>query len=209
MISQVESELFSLLAPERTLLLVVDVQNDFCHDEGVLGRAGVPLGAIQAAAETLLQFTEVARRARVPIVFIKTHHDPSNNSPAWLSKMRGRAACTTGSWGADFYRLRPTDADAVVVKHRYSGFVGTNLEVILRSLGRPTLLLTGITTNVCVESTARDAFMRDYHVFLVEDCAAAPTKEEHQSTVYNIRTYFGYVLDSSTVAAFWGEAKAP
>ncbi len=208
MVAQVTPELRTLLAPDRSVLLVIDVQNDFCHDDGVFGKAGLHLGAIQAAVESLLGFIEVTRRIEVPIIFVKTHHDPWTNTPAWLTRhvRRGRVEiCATGSWGADFYRVSPTPADRVIVKHRYSAFFGTSLEVVLRSLGRPTLLVTGATTNVCVETTARDAFMRDYQVVLVEDCVGAPTKEEHEGTLHNMRTYFGHVTDSPMVAALWRE----
>ena len=78
--------------------------------------------------------------------------------------------CATGTWGAEYYRVQPTNDDCEVVKHRYSAFVGTTLEVILRSLARQTVVVTGVTTNVCVESTVRDAYMRDYRPLLVEDC---------------------------------------
>ena len=203
-VAQMTPELRTLLAPERSVLVVIDVQNDFCHDDGVFGQAGIELSAIQAAAENLLGFIEATRRIEVPIIFVKTHHDRWTNTPAWLTRhvRRGRGVeiCATGSWGAEFYRISPTPADRVIVKHRYSAFMGTSLEVVLRSLGRPTLLVTGATTNVCVETTARDAFMRDYHVVLVEDCTGAPTKEEHEGTLHNMRTYFGHVTDSTGVA---------
>ncbi len=209
MVAQMTPELGTLLAPDRSVLVVIDVQNDFCHDDGVFGQAGIQLSAIQAAVESLLSFIEAARSAGLPIIFVKTHHDRWTNTPAWLTRhiRRGRGAeiCATGSWGAEFYKVSPGPDDRVVIKHRYSGFFGTDLDVILRSLGRPTLLFTGATSNVCVETTARDAFMRDYHVVLVEDCTGAPTKEEHESALHNMRTYFGHVTDSTGVAFLWRE----
>ena len=213
MVAEMNAEMHALLDPGQSVLLVIDVQNDFCHDDGVFGQAGLHLGAIQQAVENLLSFIEAARRAHVPVVFVKTHHDRWTNSPAWLTRhiRRGRRVeiCAIGSWGAEFYRVSPGPEDRVIVKHRYSAFMGTSLEVVLRSLARPTLLLTGATTNVCVESTARDAFMRDYHAVMVEDCVAAPTKEEHEATLYNMRTYFGHVSDSATIAALWQPAPKP
>lgn len=207
MVAQMTPELTSLLAPDQTVFLIVDVQNDFCHDDGVFGQAGLQMGQIQAAVDNLLPFIEAARRAQVPVIFIKTHHNAWNNSPAWLTRHARRdrvvEICATGSWGAEFYKVQPAPEDCVIVKHRYSAFMGTSLEVVLRSLGRPTLLLAGTTTNICVESTARDAFMRDYHVVLMEDCVAATTKEEHEATLHNMRNYFGHVTDSTTVAALW------
>jgi ureidoacrylate peracid hydrolase len=91
----------------------------------------------------------------------------------------------------------------VVIKHRYSGFVGTDLDTVLRARQRRSVLVTGVSTNVCVESTVRDACMRDYHAVLVEDCCGALTEAEHQAALHNVRGYFGRVLDSTTIIAHW------
>ena len=202
-----DPQLRELLTPDRSVLLVVDVQNDFCHLDGVFGRAGVDLGMIHAAVDRILWLVEAARRAGVPVVWIKTHHDRWTNSPMWLTReMRNTGKgeiCATGSWGAEFFRAEPAPDERVVVKHRYSGFFGTSLSVVLGALARPTLVACGVTSNVCVETTVRDAFMRDYHVVLAEDCAGAPRKEEHEGAVYNVRTYFGRVLGSEAIAACW------
>jgi ureidoacrylate peracid hydrolase len=163
--------------------------------------------AIQAAVERLAAFVDVARRTGVPVLFVKTHHDPWTNTARWLTRevrAAGRAEiCATGSWGAEFFRVKPEADECVVVKHRYSAFLGTRLPVVLSALGRHTLLVGGVTTNVCVETTVRDAFMRDYDVVLLEDCAGAPTTAEHESAVHNVRTYFGRVLDSASIARRW------
>jgi ureidoacrylate peracid hydrolase len=194
-----------VIAPGEAIFLVIDVQNDYCHADGVFGRAGKDLTAIQAAVERIEGLVAAARRAGVPLIWVRTEHDRWTDSPAWLSR-EVRAAgtiCAPGSWGAEFYRVQPAPGECVVVKHRYSAFVGSRLPVVLRGLGRRTLVLTGVTTNVCVESTARDAFMRDWPVALVEDCAAALTKGEHEAAVHNVRTYFGRVLDAATLESGW------
>jgi ureidoacrylate peracid hydrolase len=201
----------SAIRPEACVLVVVDVQNDYCHEDGVFGRAGRDLGPIQAAVERLLGLVETARRARVPVIWVRTQHDRWTDSAMWLGRQvrAAGAICATGSWGAELYRVAPAPDECVVVKHRYSAFVGTRLPVVLRALGRPTLVLAGVTTNVCVESTARDAFMRDWAVVLVEDCAAAVTKAEHDAAVHNVRTYFGRVLDAAAVEEGWTTAPRP
>ena len=197
-------------SPQDSVLIVVDVQNDFVHAGGVFGKAGMELGSMQASVEKLLPLIDAARMAGVPVIFIKTHHDAWNNSPAFddrsVRQTAGTEICATGSWGADYYRVQPTVLDYEVIKHRYSAFVGTTLEVVLRSLGRTTVLVTGVTTNVCVESTVRDACMRDYRAVLVADCAGAPTPAEHENAVYNVRTYFGSVTDSAALLAAWSGA---
>ena len=190
-----------------SVLLVIDVQNDFCHPEGLFAKAGLELNGIQACIEKLLPLIDVARSSALPLIFVKTFHDAWNNSPSFIERHMRKAAraeiCATGTWGAAYYRVEPTKDDCEVVKHRYSAFVGTTLEVILRSLARQTVVVTGVTTNVCVESTVRDAYMRDYRPVLVEDCTGAPTRQEHESAIHNVRTYFGSVTDSASLMALW------
>ena len=188
-----------------SVLIVVDVQNDFCHPGGAFGKAGLDLSGPQAAVDKLLPLIDAARTGGMPVIFVKTHHDAWNNSRAFDDRYMRKAAraeiCATGTWGAEYYRVHPAAEDCEVIKHRYSGFAGTNLDVILRSLARETLFVTGVTSNVCVESTIRDACMRDFRAVLVEDCAGAPTRKEHESAVHNVRTYFGKVTDSASLIA--------
>jgi ureidoacrylate peracid hydrolase len=190
-----------------SVLVVVDVQNDFCHSDGVFGRVGIDLTGIQASVDILLPLVDAARVASVPVVFVKTHHDVWNNSGAFDERGMRQAVraeiCATGTWGAEYYRVLPVKGDYEIVKHRYSAFVGTSLDVVLRSLARSTVIVAGVTTNVCVESTIRDACMRDYWTMLVEDCAGAPTRSEHESAVNNVRRYFGSVTDSVSLMATW------
>jgi ureidoacrylate peracid hydrolase len=192
-----------------SVLLVVDVQNDFCHPEGLFAKAGLELTGIQASVEKLLPLIDVARSSGLPVIFVKTFHDAWNNSAGFVQRQMRKAAraeiCATGTWGADYYRVKPTKDDCEVVKHRYSAFVGTTLEVILRSLERQTVVVTGVTTNVCVESTIRDAYMRDYRPVLVADCTGAPTRLEHESAIHNVRTYFGSVTDSVSLLNLWSQ----
>jgi ureidoacrylate peracid hydrolase len=111
--------------------------------------------------------------------------------------------CRAGSWGAQFYEVAPQPGETIVRKSRYSAFADTNLDLVLRATGRQSVLLTGVSTNVCVESTLREALFHDYHVTLVEDCCASYEQELHDSTVRNVAKYFGYVHTSSDVVAQW------
>ncbi|MGH7265967.1 MAG: cysteine hydrolase family protein, partial [Candidatus Rokuibacteriota bacterium] len=142
-----------------------------------------------------------ARDAGVPVIFVNNHHDRWTDSPAW--PVDGPRGCVTGTWGAEFYRIRPAAGEPVVIKRRHSGFYGTDLAVILRTLGRRTVLLSGVATNVCVESTARDAVMRDYDVVLVEDCAGAASREEHEATCRNVARHIGQVVASRRLLSCW------
>ena len=195
------------LEPKDSCLLVIDVQNDYCHENGAFGQMGIPLENIQRSVHRLSPFIEEARQAGVMVIFIRNQHSEWDDSPTWLTRRRRRGAqkiipvCVEGSWGTDFYQINPTPADRVVIKHRYSAFIDTDLDVILRSRKVSSLLLTGIATNVCVESTARHGFMKDYQVILVEDCCAAASPEEHQGTLLNISKFFGDVAKADTVLA--------
>jgi ureidoacrylate peracid hydrolase len=201
---------FARLDPRTTRLLIVDVQNDFLADGGWFDRSGQELGLMRRAVEDLVEFIPIARAAGVRPIFIQAIYDDR-----WLSKpMRERHElvgfdtrhCQSGTWGADFYRVTPEADDDVVVKHRYSAFIGTELDPLLRAQGVETLIMTGVTSNVCVESTARDGYMLDYHIMVVEDLSATYAKEPHEATLNNIRRAFGRVVSSDDLIAGWTAA---
>jgi nicotinamidase-related amidase len=213
-------DLPELVAPRHTALIVVDMQNDFCSSEGSLAASGSDPGLIQAMAPRLQRLLEAARQIRLPIVHVRTEHSAWTNSASWLGRMRGRrrVVCSPGSWGAEYYAgFEPRSDDArepgghefVVTKHRYSGFVGTELDLILRSHGIRSVIMTGEATNVCVESTARDAFMRDYWVAFVSDCTATTVQAAHDATLYTMGKHFATVVTGEEVMAVWsGDAQA-
>jgi ureidoacrylate peracid hydrolase len=200
-----DSYLSGILSPEWAALLVVDVQNDFCHRDGLFGKLGLDMTAVQHAARRIAELLPKARKAGVPVIFVTMSHDPLTNSEAWVHRYDTPRtdACVAGTWGAELYELRPEPGDAIVVKHRYSPFVGTNIDYLLRARQRKSLLVTGVATNICVESVLRDGFMHDYHVVLVEDCAGAYSERAHQSTVENVKAFLGRVVDSKALLARW------
>lgn len=194
-----------LLQNSRCSLVVVDVQNDYCHPEGSLARKGSDVGGVRAMMPNLHRLIEAARNQDVPIVYIQTFHEDATDSEAWTTRSSGRssAVCRRGSWGAEFFEIEPRPEEIVVNKHRYSAFIHTRLDSVLRTLKVETLLLAGVSTNVCVESTARDGFMLDYHIVLLSDACAAYSKEAHDMTLANIRDYFGAVTDTGEVIRLW------
>lgn len=206
------------VAPERTALVVVDVQNDFCSPGGYMDREGADLGMVKAMLPRLRAFLEGAEQAGVPTIFFQANYASPGDwymSPTWLDRAaRANPAgghiefpvCAEGDWGFDLVDgIGPRDQqrDLILKKHRYSGFVNTELDLVLRSKQIRTVVVTGVATNVCVESTARDAFMRDYFVVLAEDCCAAYSDDEQLATVRNIQDYFGVVTESATVMRSW------
>jgi ureidoacrylate peracid hydrolase len=189
------------LSSSNTALLVVDVQNDFCHNQGVFSKyKSVTLDHVERAISNLSTLIEKCRNFDLPIIFIRTIHSTWTDSPSWLKRMEGAGEkmqiCRPDSWGSNFFNVAPTEGDCIVTKHRYSAFIGTDLDLILKSQGVEFILVTGVATNVCVESTARDGYHRDYNVILVEDCCGAYDKAEHNATLNNIGKFFGTVATS-------------
>ena len=192
------------LRSQKAAVIVVDVQNDFCHKDGAFSKLDRDLSTIQEQViPSLVSFLEKCRQWDLPIVFVKTTHSDWTNSPTWLTRGGGMAKrtpiCSPDSWGAEFYEVQPEERDYVVTKHRYSGFSGTDLDLILRSRGFETIIMTGVVTNVCVETTARDGFNLNYNVVLVDDCCGACVPEEHDAALTNISKYFGVVTDSASL----------
>ena len=118
----------------------------------------------------------------------------SPNKPRW---------CAPDSWGADFYQVTPTADEPVITKYRYSGFSDTNLDLVLRSKGVSSLIMTGVASNNCVECTARDGFMRDYYIVFVDDCTAATNQAIHAATLANMDSLFGVVVQSQQILEEW------
>lgn len=203
-------QLEQLVAPGSVALVVIDVQNDYCHPRGTLGRAAWDLQYIDPAVRRILAFVEKAHRAAIPVIYVRTEHGIWTDSENWRRRIRDfdirvDPVCLEGSWGSDFYLVSPGPDDRIVVKHRYNAFAFTELELVLRSREIRTLLLAGVATNVCVETTAREGFVRDYGIVLLEDCCASYTIEEQQAALHNIRAYFGTVAGSTDVAAIVGQ----
>jgi nicotinamidase-related amidase len=196
-------------APQKTALIVVDVQNDFCHPDGVSARKGHDVSAAVDMVPRLEDLLVAARAAGTTIVFIQTTHDLTVDSKVWNTRMGDVDTpsydpnCFTGSWGAEFYIVGPETGEIVVNKHRYSAFAGTDLDMVLTTAGIETILLTGVATNVCVESTLRDGLFLEYNVALVPDCCAAYETDLHEGTVKNVRGMFGAVIESGELAGIW------
>jgi ureidoacrylate peracid hydrolase len=194
-----------LIMPEKSALVIVDVQNDYCHPEGELAARGNDVAGVKAMMPQLHGLISAARAHGVPIIFIQTFHEKATDSPVWTSRS-GRGSlgvCRRGSWGAEFYEIAPLPEEIVVNKHRYSAFIHTRLDSVLRSQRIETLIMTGVSTNVCVESTARDGFMLDYHIVMVGDACASYSPAAHEMTLENMKGYFGVVASAAEVEDNW------
>jgi ureidoacrylate peracid hydrolase len=201
------------VAPAHTALLVVDVQRDFCASDGAFGSLGRDLSRVQEMLPALERLVESARNAHVTVIFLRYAQTPATESEVHLEQRgRGRADiayCQEETPGADFYRIEPMPGETVVTKHRYSGFINTDLDLILRSGGVRTLVMTGVATNGCVEATARDGFMHDYYIVFAADGTATYSPELHSATLANIRDAYGVVQTCAELESAWNQATRP
>jgi ureidoacrylate peracid hydrolase len=166
-------------------LIVVDMQNGFCHPEGSLPRLGMGLAGAEAAVRQAAAAVRQARAAGVPVIFTRHQYRPGradegqrlSEVSADLAAVGGLAA---GSWDAAVVDgLASGPGDLYIDKVRFDAFLWTSLDPLLRGLGAANLAVCGVVTNICVESTVRAAFMRDYRVTLLADCCAARTPRLH------------------------------
>lgn len=194
-----------MLKDARAALVIVDVQNDYCHPQGALASAGEDVSGVKNIIPNLQKLYTFAKQNHIPCIFVQTIHRDATDSKVWKKRAAGRMLkiCRPESWGAGAYGVIPDDNDIIVYKHRYSAFINTPLDTILRSNEIDTLILTGVATNICVESTARDAYMLDYQVVFMEDGTATFMEGMHEATLVNIKAYFGEVVKTDELIETW------
>jgi ureidoacrylate peracid hydrolase len=203
----------------RSAVLVVDMQNAFASKSGMLDIAGADISGAARVVSVTGQVLSAARRAGIPVVYLQMGYqaDLSDSggpdSPNWHKELgirlmtcrpelKGKLV-TAGTWDfAVIDELAPQPDDIVIVKTRYSGFARTALDSELQSRGVRYLFFTGIATNVCVESTLRDAFFLDYWPILITDATmAAGPPSMQEATLFNIESYFGWTIQSGEFLA--------
>ena len=197
--------LYTDLQPTKTAFVVIDMQNAFVAPGGLI--------EVPASREIIPVINRTAaecRRLGVPVIWIRSHHPKGGSDwrhffDHFVRPERREAAAAALSDDAPSSRFHPdmdiVDEDYIVFKNRYSCLIpgSSSLERLLRSLGCDTLLLAGTKTNICVESTARDAMMLDFRVVVLSDATAALTDEEHQASLNVLIQEFADILVTATV----------
>src|SRR5688572_6158444 len=208
--------------PARTAVIVVDMENDFGSKGGMFDRAGIDISMIQKVINPTSSVLTAARKAGIKIIYLKMGYqedlsdlgsEESPNRVRHLQFMHVGDTITApngaksrilirGSWGTDIVpELKPQTGDIVMYKTRFSGFYKTELDSLLKQLGKKYLIFTGCTTSICVESTVRDAMFRDYSSIVLEDCTAEPIgyglpRSNHDASILSIQTLLGWVSTS-------------
>ena len=201
---------------ERTAVIVVDMQNGFCKKGGMLDvLKGLDEAPVQRVIETDKKVIEVSRRKGIKIIYLRMTYRPDMSnvggpeSPNYWKESAAVAMHQHPEWKGRFLtidtrdweiidELKPQPGDIVVNKNRYNGFANTELDAILRTLNIKYLLFLGVATNVCVESTLRDAFFHEYFPIMVSDgCGNAGPDYTQKATIWNVSELFGWVTTSS------------
>nr|WP_281411568.1 isochorismatase family cysteine hydrolase [Enterovirga sp. DB1703] len=196
------------LAPGRTALVVVDMQNDFCAPGGYIASAlGKDVSGLATIVPPLKVLLGSAREAGVPVVWLAACYEEELIPPSMIAQKRRlgveAVCCRKDSWGADFFGVSPAEGEPVFVKHTYSGFSNPTFERHLASHGVESLAFCGVQTNVCVESTLRDAHARGFDVAIVSDAVASHAPHMHEATLANVRFLLGDVVASADLLALW------
>lgn len=207
--------------PSNTAVLVVDMQNDFGAKGGMLDRAGLDITGIQQAIEPTARVLRATRAAGIKIIYLKMAFKPdlsdmgASDSVNRVQHLRigvgEKVVAPDGTesrilirdtWNTDILsELKPQAGDGVLYKTRFSGFYDTDLDARLKKAGIKSLIITGCTTSVCVDSTVRDAMFRDYRCVVLADCVSDPSGKRwpqgnHEAALRVFEGILGWVSDS-------------
>ncbi len=212
---EVLKKLEQLVEPSRTALLVVDPQHVFCSAQSdFVRRQGIDTSRVEETVPRLNRFIRDCRRQGTMVVYTRQVLSEATMLPSLrlyaLDEQERIWFCRENTRDVDWYEKvePPLDGEPVITKHSFDAFQDTSLQLLLQNRGIRTLLVTGFTSNVCVESTARHGFFSGYYIVLVADCVNAYNRAEHESTLFNIGKYFGKVVPSAEILAAWGRSPA-
>ena len=202
----------------RTGIIIIDMQNDFCHPDGWLASIGVDITPARAPIAPLNALLPALRAIDIPVIWVnwgtrpdrlnlspalRHVYDPTGHGPGLGDQLprTGYPVLQAGSWSSRVVdELSPPDGDIHVAKHRMSGFWDTPLDSILRNLRLDTVLFAGVNLDQCVLHTLADANFLGYDTILVEDCAATTNPDFcREATLLNIRQIFGFTVTSAAM----------
>jgi ureidoacrylate peracid hydrolase len=187
-------------------LLVVDMQNGFCHSDGSVAER-LDISGYQAPIPFVSELVEAAHEVDIPVIWSRQEHLEADAGrlghriPSHTAKL-GYVPCLRGTWDAEILDTLASlvhEGDLVIAKQRASCFYNTMLETELRALGVDTLVICGVATNYCVDATIRDAYARDYDLLVVRDACGSTWPDLHEATLLNAEIFHGAVVPTENV----------
>ena len=197
------------IAPAHTAVVVIDMQNDFCDPKGfVATKRGIDLTDTRAIIPKLVDLLDKARQAKAKVVLVHMSTTDDDLTGPIMDRLKrvssSERTCPEGSWGAELIpEIIPAPDDIIVYKNRYSAFIKSDLNKKLKAMGIKTLIMTGVATNVCVESTARDGYMLDFYVVVPQDLVACAHQELQDISMRNLQSYFGIITSAQEIMDSW------
>ncbi len=196
-------------------LLVIDMQNAFCHEKGTLGLSGLDTQRLSAPIKPLDTLIRRCQAVGMPVLWtVQEHfevdHSRARKRIAGHTSKRKQVSALAGTWDEEIVEeLKPLAAvnpSYVIRKHRFGAFFETRLEMVLRMLGTQTLFITGTTINACVETTIREAYLRDFDVVAIRDCVAG-VRPNWESTAFEVWNHYLCALSDSAEVLAWIDAE--
>jgi nicotinamidase-related amidase len=212
---EVYTTLEEIVLPGHTALIIVDAQNDFCSPGGCVDQMpGSDMSLMKSFVEKTQILLDAARQARMMVLFTKATNYPGGayKSPPDLARKTeylrpdSPLICAYGSWGDEILtELSPRPGEIIISKHRHNSFMGTELDILLRSNGIKTVIVAGVTTERCVFATVTGAIAHDYYVVVPRDCVASQKLEMHKGALLVISGNLlkEGVTDSSQIIRVW------
>lgn len=194
---------------QNTAVLCVDMQNGMCDPRGSHVRLGLDISALTATIEPCRALIGAAREKGVPVIYSRLVYarDFSNSGvrpTEVMQRLKDAQVCPEGSWDAEIVpALAPAPGELVIEKTRMSSFIRTPLEKELRARGIESLVVCGVTTNMCIESTARDAAQLDFRTFVVSDAVGEVDPARHTAALTALRWGFAQIVSLNDVLADW------
>jgi ureidoacrylate peracid hydrolase len=199
-------------------LLVIDVQNGFVSKGGSYDLLGMETSYYREVIPKINNLINLCRNVGIPIFYTQAVRESSGidlltRSHKILPKSREerikkKPICVRETWDAEIVNeIKPAEGDHVVIKRRDSAFHDTEIGVWLRSLNIDTLIFCGIDTSICVETSLRDAFNIGYDVVLISDATASNNKKHYESTLENVKGYYGIVMDMKELLQYLSQSQ--
>lgn len=191
-------------------VLVVDIQNDFCHEHGAFAQLGLDVTPAQAVTPLIKGFIDEVRKYGIPVIYSKQIESDEVTPPNLKRQFesgRLKAVCAPNSWGSDFYLLQPAEGEYVLEKYTYDLFSNPQLRKILDEKNINTLVITGVNTDICIDTIVRRAFTEGYQVVVPCNLVATMNSEGQRYYLDVFHKFFGTVTDSDRILAYLATEK--